>query len=68
MEIHQANLHTNIPRGLVVSITIHHYSLSVPVALNSTNYGYLLLKQTPNNRLLFMDDLKLYSKTEHELQ
>ena len=38
------------------------------MALNSTNYGYLLPKETPINHLLFIDDLKLYGKTECELQ
>ena len=32
--------------------------------LNSTNYGYLLSKETPINDLLLMDDLKLFGKTE----
>ena len=38
------------------------------MAVNSTNYGYRLSKDTPINHLLFMDDLKLYGKTECELQ
>ena len=33
------------------------------MTLISTNYGYLLSKETPINHLLFMDDLKLYGKT-----
>ena len=36
--------------------------------LNRTNYGYLLSKEAPINDLLFMDDQKLYGKTESELQ
>ena len=40
----------------------------IPLSMNSTNYGYLLSKETPINQLLFMDDLKIYSKTERELQ
>ena len=38
------------------------------MTLNSTNYGYLLSKETPINHLLFMDDMKLHGKTERELQ
>ena len=38
------------------------------MTLNSTNYGYLLSKETPINHLLFMDEMKLYGKTERELQ
>ena len=36
--------------------------------MNSTNYGYLLLKETPINNILLMHDLKVYVKTERELQ
>ena len=42
--------------------------IPLSVTLNSTNYGYLLSKETPINHLLFMHDLKLYGKTERELQ
>ena len=42
--------------------------ISLSKTLNSTNYGYLLLKETPINHLLFMDDLKLHGKTKHELK
>ena len=38
------------------------------MTLNKTNYGYLLSIETPINHLLFIDDLKFYDKTEHELQ
>ena len=38
------------------------------MTLNSNNYGYVLSKETPINHLLFMDDLKLYGKTERELK
>ena len=38
------------------------------VTLDNTNYGYLLSKEIPISYLLFMDDLKLYGKTERELQ
>ena len=38
------------------------------MTLNGTNYGYLLSKGTPINRLLFMEDLKLCGKTECKLQ
>ena len=38
------------------------------MTLNKTNYGYLLLIETPINHLLFIDDLKFYDKTERELQ
>ena len=34
------------------------------MTLNSTNYGYLLSKGAPINHLSFMDDLKLFGKTE----
>ena len=37
------------------------------MTLNSTNYGHLLSKETHINHLLFLDDLKLYGKTEREL-
>ena len=49
--------------GLVVSITIHYYSHTV-----ICDFGYLLSKGTPINRLLFMEDLKLCGKTECKLQ
>ena len=65
------SLHTtqNVPRGLVVSITIHYYSHTVVfITLNTIYYGYLFYKETPINYLLFMDDLKLYGKAELELQ
>ena len=42
--------------------------ISISLTLNKTNYGYPLSKETPINHLLFMDDLKLYGKTERELQ
>ena len=42
--------------------------IPLSIILNSTNYGYLLSKETPINNLLFMDDLMLYDKTERELQ
>ena len=42
--------------------------IPLSMTLNSTNYGYLLSKETSFNHLLFMDDLKLYGKTEHEFQ
>ena len=38
--------------------------IRLSMTLNSTNYGYLLSKGAPINHLLFMDDLKLYGKTE----
>ena len=38
------------------------------LTLNSNNYRYLLSKETPINHLLFMDYLKLYGKTQRELQ
>ena len=38
------------------------------MTFNSTKYGYLLLKETTMNDLLFMDDLNLYVKTESELK
>ena len=38
------------------------------LSMNSTNYGYLLLKETPINNILLMHDLKLYGKIERELQ
>ena len=38
------------------------------MTLKGTNYGYLLSKETPINRLLFMDDLKLCGKLERKLQ
>ena len=34
------------------------------MTLKSTNYRYLLLKKTPINYLLFVDNLKLYGKRE----
>ena len=36
--------------------------------LNSTNCAYLISKETPINHHLFMDELKLYGKTERELK
>ena len=38
------------------------------LSINSTNYGNLLSKETPIDHILLMDDLKLYFKTERELQ
>ena len=38
------------------------------LSMNSTNYGYLRLKETPINNILLMHDQKLYGKTERELQ
>ena len=51
-------------RCLVVIIIL----IPLSMTLNSTNYGYVLQKETPINHLLIMDDLKLYGKTERELQ
>ena len=38
------------------------------MTLNSTNYEHLLSKENPINHLLFINYLKVYGKTEHELQ
>ena len=38
------------------------------MTLNTTNYEHLLSKENPINRLLFINYLKVYGKTEHELQ
>ena len=40
--------------------------IPLSLALNSTSYGYLILKETPINHLLHVDDMKLYGKTERE--
>ena len=40
--------------------------IPLSLALNSTSYGYLILKETPNNHLLHVDDMNLYGKTERE--
>ena len=42
--------------------------IPLSLALNSTSYGYLILKETPINHLLHVDDMKLYGKTEREWQ
>ena len=34
--------------------------IPLSLALNSTSYGYLILKETPINHLLHVDDMKLY--------
>ena len=40
--------------------------IPLSLAVNSTSYGYLILKETPINHLLHVDDMKLYGKTERE--
>ena len=46
-------------RLLLITILI-----PLSMTLNSTNYRYLLLKKTSTNYYLFMDNPKLYGKTE----
>ena len=58
----------NIPRDSLSPLLFIIILILLSVTLNGTNYGYLLSKGTPINRLLFMEDLKLCGKTECKLQ
>ena len=43
--------------------------IPLSIILRQTNYGYYMSKESlPINHLLFMDDLKLYSRSEKELK
>ena len=58
----------NIPRDSLPPLLFIIILILLSVTLNGTNYGYLLSKGTPINRLLLMEDLKLCGKTECKLQ